>query len=136
VDRTFPTPWSIRKGDLAGAYAVEPDHPIDACRSPSVEEIISLFFDFIKDSCLCSYNSGFDMEFLYHELHKSGVSLDKVRKGHGGNICGGCVKMARRLLPGMQRYALWYVSERPGLPTRPRRTAPFDRRAYPGRVHD
>lgn len=77
--------------------------------APGMAEVIPGFLSFIKDSCLCSYNAGFDLEFLKNELEvcKTG-SID-------GIIVADILKMARRLLPGLERYALWFVADKLGL---------------------
>ena len=70
------------------------------------------FLDFIKDSCLCSYNAGFDLGFLNSELGIIGRRpLQEV-------IVIDILRMARRLLPGLQRYALWFVAEKLGVQSR------------------
>ena len=85
--------------------------------APPIEKILPDFLDFIKDSCLCSYNASFDLEFLSNESRRIDKSswgmersllLDKI-------IVIDILKMARRLLPGLERYALWFVAERLGL---------------------
>ncbi|MBM3250393.1 MAG: WYL domain-containing protein [Candidatus Omnitrophica bacterium] len=72
----------------------------------TMDKVMPQFLEFIRDSCLCSYNAGFDLEFLNQELRLLGkppledaVVLDVL-------------KMARRLLPGLERYALWFVAEK------------------------
>ena len=77
--------------------------------APSMKEVMPRFLDFIHGSCLCSYNAGFDLEFLNKEL-----SL--LKKPPLQNIITvDILRMARRLLPGLERYALWFVSERLGI---------------------
>ncbi|MCU0651333.1 MAG: exonuclease domain-containing protein [Candidatus Omnitrophica bacterium] len=77
--------------------------------APEMEEVIPKFLDFIQGSCLCSYNAGFDMGFLNNELKLLG-------KGElEGIVVADILKMAKRLLPGMQRYALWFVANRLGV---------------------
>jgi len=77
--------------------------------APAIETVMPRFLDFIQGSCLCSYNAGFDLEFLNNELHLLGKSpLQNV-------VTVDILRMARRLLPGLERYALWFVSERLGI---------------------
>jgi len=77
--------------------------------APEMSEVLPEFLDFIKDSCLCSYNAPFDMKFLNNELQLLG-------KGHlEGVIVVDVLKMARKLLPGFERYALWFVAEKLGI---------------------
>lgn len=84
--------------------------------APLIENILPDFLNFIKDSCLCSYNASFDLQFLNSELSgtkkrlgaQTPLSLDKI-------IVIDILKMARRLLPGLERYALWFVAEHLGI---------------------
>jgi len=77
--------------------------------APPAAEVVPKFLDFIRGSCLCSYNAGFDIEFLNSELALcAGGSLDDI-------IVADILKMARRLLPGLERYALWFVAEKLGV---------------------
>jgi DNA polymerase-3 subunit alpha (Gram-positive type) len=76
--------------------------------SPDMKSVMPEFLDFIKGSCLCSYNAGFDVEFLNKELsllgepHLEDITIVDI------------LKMSRRLLPGLERYALWFVAQRLG----------------------
>jgi DNA polymerase-3 subunit alpha (Gram-positive type) len=70
-----------------------------------MEKVIPKFLEFIQGSCLCSYNAEFDLGFLNNELKLLGypaitnfVVLDVLT-------------MAKRLLPGLSRYALWFVAQ-------------------------
>ncbi len=77
--------------------------------APDINTVMPEFLKFIKDSCLCSYNAGFDLEFLDQELKALGQEpLRDI-------VVVDILKMARRLLPGLERYALWYVAEQLGL---------------------
>ncbi|MGD0336418.1 MAG: exonuclease domain-containing protein [Candidatus Omnitrophota bacterium] len=77
--------------------------------APAASEAIPRFLRFIDGSCLCAYNAGFDIEFLNNELALAGesplISLEVVD----------ILKMAKRLLPGLERYALWFVAEKLGI---------------------
>jgi DNA polymerase-3 subunit alpha (Gram-positive type) len=78
-------------------------------QAPRIETVLPKFLDFVQGSCLCSYNAGFDLEFLNNELNLLGQpSLQDV-------VTVDILRMARRLLPGLERYALWFVSERLGI---------------------
>ncbi len=77
--------------------------------APGIEQVLPDFLGFIKDSCLCSYNAGFDLEFLNNELKIVGQPALE------GIVVADVLKMARRLLPGLQRYALWFVAEALGI---------------------
>ena len=77
--------------------------------APRIEEVMPGFLGFIKASCLCSYNAGFDLDFLNNELKLIGSAALE------GIIVVDVLKMARRLLPGLERYALWFVADRLGI---------------------
>lgn len=77
--------------------------------APEIDEVMPKFLEFAKDSCLCSYNASFDMGFLNSELRLLGKGpLD-------GMLVIDALKMARRILPGLPRYALWFVAKELGL---------------------
>ncbi len=77
--------------------------------APSVEEVIPKFMDFAKGACLCSYNAGFDVEFLNNELKIIGLNpLDDA-------VIIDALKMSRRLVPNLERYALWFVAKGLGI---------------------
>jgi DNA polymerase-3 subunit alpha (Gram-positive type) len=80
--------------------------------APTIEQIMPEFLGFIKDSCLCSYNAGFDLEFLNNGLKMSGQRVLE------GIVVADILKMARRLLPGLERYALWFVADKLGIKTK------------------
>ena len=77
--------------------------------APKPQEIIPRFMDFIQGSCLCSYNVGFDLDFLNNELVL--LKEAKVKDIPVVDI----LKIARRIIPGLERYALWFVAERLGI---------------------
>jgi DNA polymerase III epsilon subunit len=77
--------------------------------APSIETVMPKFLDFAKDSYLCSYNAGFDLEFLNNELKLTQKNLLEE------TVVIDILKMAKRLMPGLERYALWFVAERLGL---------------------
>lgn len=77
--------------------------------APQIKDILPGFLDFVQGSCLCSYNAAFDMGFLNNELALSSMSLpDDI-------MIVDILTMARRLLLGYERYALWYVAQRLGI---------------------
>ena len=76
--------------------------------APGIEEVLPKFLDFIHGSCLCSYNAGFDLEFLNQELSITGKS------GLKDILVVDVLKMAKRLLPGLERYALISVAQNLG----------------------
>jgi DNA polymerase III epsilon subunit family exonuclease len=92
-----------------GAFAVNKISADMLRDAPAIEEVLPLFLDFIKGSCLCSYNLPFDLGFLKNEMAISGMgSLD-------GIPLVDVLAMARRLLPSLQRHALWFVSDSLGI---------------------
>jgi DNA polymerase III epsilon subunit family exonuclease len=78
-------------------------------RSPGINTVMPQFLDFIHGSCLCSYNAAFDLGFLDNELEILGQP--PLRDIMVVDI----LKMARRLLPELERYALWFVAGQLGL---------------------
>jgi len=74
-----------------------------------IEEVMPKFLKFIEGSCPCSYNASFDLEFLNNELKLIGQSSLK------GIVFVDILKMAKRLMPGLERYALWFVAEKLGI---------------------
>jgi DNA polymerase III epsilon subunit len=77
--------------------------------APAINTVLPQFLTFIKDSCLCSYNAMFDLEFLNNELRLAGRPLLE------GVVVVDILKMAKRLMPGLQRYALWFVADKLGM---------------------
>lgn len=74
--------------------------------APSIELVMPEFLKFIQGSCLCSYNAPFDLGFLNNEL--------KILKKPPleNKVIVDILKMAKRLMPGLERYALWFVAEK------------------------
>jgi DNA polymerase III epsilon subunit family exonuclease len=95
-----------------GAYAVNRISSDMLISAPAPEEVLPGFLDFIKGSCLCSYNLPFDLGFLNNEIaicnagSLDGVPLIDV------------LSMARRLLPDLERHALWFVAGALGIEQR------------------
>ncbi len=77
--------------------------------APKIEEVMPEFLKFIEGSCTCSYNATFDWEFLNNELKLIGQSSLK------GIVFVDILKMAKRLMPGLERYALWFVAQNLGI---------------------
>jgi DNA polymerase III epsilon subunit len=93
------------------AFAVNKITPQMLQDAPGIEQIMPKFLDFIQGSCLCAYNAGFDLGFLNNELKIIGKEPIK------DIVVIDILKMARRLMPGLERYALWFVAERLGIKT-------------------
>jgi DNA polymerase III epsilon subunit family exonuclease len=79
--------------------------------APPAKKVLPDFLDFIKGSCICSYNASFDLAFLNNELRIIGRSLPE------DSPVIDVLKMARRLLPGSERYALWFIADSLGIKT-------------------
>ncbi|MFH1413445.1 MAG: exonuclease domain-containing protein [Candidatus Omnitrophota bacterium] len=77
--------------------------------APTIDKIMPEFLDFVKGSCLCSYNATFDMEFLNKELELMGRGMLE-----GVEIVD-ILKMTRRLMPGLEHHALWSVADKFGI---------------------
>ncbi len=77
--------------------------------APKMEAVLPRFLDFIRGSCLCAYNATFDMEFLKNEMRLLAQAFsDDI-------MVVDVLKMSRRLLPGLPRYALWFVAQKLGV---------------------
>ncbi|MFH0935539.1 MAG: exonuclease domain-containing protein [Candidatus Omnitrophota bacterium] len=96
----------------AAAFAVNGISSQMLAGAPKPAVAIPQFLDFIRGSLICSYNAAFDLEFLNSELKMIGRSL-----GEGTEVAD-ILKMARRLMPGLERYALWFVAEKLGIKTK------------------
>lgn len=95
----------------SAAFAVNQITPEMLKDAPDANVVIPQFLDFIRGSCLCSYNAGFDLGFLDSELKLIGqVHLKDI-------VVVDILKMAKRLIPGLERYALWFVAEKLGIKT-------------------
>jgi len=78
--------------------------------APETGEVMPKFLDFIHDSCLCSYNATFDLEFLKNELKLIGKDLPN-------NAVADILKMAKRIMPGLERYSLRFITDKLGIKT-------------------
>jgi DNA polymerase III epsilon subunit len=76
--------------------------------APEAKDVMPRFLAFIQDACICSYNAAFDLGFINSELKRLGLVLPKE------SMVVDILRMARRLLPGLERYALWFVAEKMG----------------------
>ena len=77
--------------------------------APKPQEVIPKFLDFVQGSCICSYNTDFDLGFLNNELRILGLGQLE------GILVVDILKMSRVVLPGLERYALWFVAEKLGI---------------------
>jgi DNA polymerase-3 subunit alpha (Gram-positive type) len=108
---TFESLLNPHRPISEGAFQVNKITPDMLKDAPGIELILPKFLDFIKDTCLCSYNAEFDLEFLNNELKLLGKNLA------GDIMVIDILRMAKRLLPGLERYALWFVAENLGIKT-------------------
>lgn len=76
--------------------------------APDSSLVLPRFLDFSRGSCLCSYNAPFDVGFMNNELKLLG-------QGVWEDTVVDVLKMARRLLPGLERHALWFVAQALGI---------------------
>jgi DNA polymerase-3 subunit alpha (Gram-positive type) len=74
--------------------------------APGVEKVMPKFLEFIQVSCLCSYNAEFDLGFLNNELNLLGYPA------MNSFVVFDVLTMARKLLPGLARYPLWFVAQK------------------------
>ncbi len=74
-----------------------------------MELILPRFLDFIQGACLCSYNLPFDLGFINKELEIAGSApLENL-------FMVDILAMARKLLPKLERHALWFVAQNMGI---------------------
>ncbi|MCU0666333.1 MAG: 3'-5' exonuclease [Candidatus Omnitrophica bacterium] len=92
-----------------GAFAVNKITPQMLKNAPLPNEAIPNFVEFAKDSCLLSYNAIFDWDFLTNELSLIGMNLPQETE------ILDILKMARRAMPGLGRYPLWFVAQTLGV---------------------
>jgi DNA polymerase III epsilon subunit len=92
----------------AGAYAVNRISDEMLQDAPELEEVLPRFFEFIKGSTLCSYNSCFDMGFLRNEAGLFPVRnfVQAVDEAEVIDV----LKIARKVLPGISSHSLCYVA--------------------------
>ena len=91
------------------AFAVNKIAQEELSGAPKIKEVLPKFFDFIQGSCLCSYNAPFDLEFLASESRQAGVGLPPEM------VVVDILTMAKRLLPHLERYALWFIADTLGI---------------------
>ena len=96
-----------------GAFAVNKITQDMLKDAPAIGVVMPKFLSFIQGSCLCSYNATFDLEFLNNELKLMGKDALE-----GIAVVIDILKMAKRLLPHLERYSLWFVADRLGIKTK------------------
>ncbi len=108
---TFHTLINPNREVSPAAYAVNGISQDMLKDAPAADIVLPSFLNFIEGACLLSYNAPFDMGFLSRELELSGLRMPS------GIIAADILAMAKRLLPNMERYALWFVAEKLGVKT-------------------
>jgi len=92
-----------------GAFAVNKITAEMLKGAPAIDIVMPKFLDFIQGSCLCSYNAGFDLSFLNNELKLIGSpAINNI-------VVFDVLTMAKRLMPTLPRYALWFVAQKLGV---------------------
>ncbi|MDD5654385.1 MAG: exonuclease domain-containing protein [Candidatus Omnitrophica bacterium] len=94
----------------AEAFAVNRITPEMLKDAPLSERVLPDFLNFSNGSVLASYNAPFDMGFLNNEL-----GLINIKPPDSPVI--DVLRMSRRLLPDLERYALCFVARELGIQT-------------------
>jgi len=91
------------------AFEVNQISPEMLKNAPKMAHVLPGFLDFISGSCLCAYNMPFDLGFLNNELALAGrPPLDNLAMVD-------ILTMSRKLFPGLERHALWFVAKTLGI---------------------
>jgi DNA polymerase III epsilon subunit len=106
---SFQTLVNPKRQISEAAFRVNQITPAMLEGAPAMATVMPEFMDFIKGTCLCSYNAAFDLDFLNHELLLLGANrIDDI-------VVVDVLKMARRLIPGLERYSLSFVTQALGI---------------------
>ena len=105
----FETLLNPQRAVSPGAFAVNHISAQMLADAPTFDVVSRQLLDFMRGSYVCSYNATFDMGFLAQELWRMGESVP------ADMMVMDFLKMARRLLPGMARYSLWFVAQQLGV---------------------
>jgi len=108
---TFQTLVNPHRPISLGAQNVNRITPDMLKDAPSIETVMPKFLNFIQGSCLCSYNAPFDLGFINNELKLMDENLPQDL------MTVDILKMAKKLMPGLESYALISVAERLGIGT-------------------
>jgi len=74
--------------------------------APDIKDVLPEFLKFSQGSCMCAYNAPFDMDFLANEARLIAMPFpDNL-------VVADILRMARRLVPNLERYALWFVAQK------------------------
>ncbi len=107
---TFHALVNPQKPISAGAFQVNQISPEMLEGAPKMDTVLPGFLEFIQGSCLCSYNAPFDLGFLNQE-----IKLSENRPLPKDMAIIDILLMAKRLLPSLNRYALWFVADKLGV---------------------
>lgn len=86
-----------------GAFAVNRITPDMVANAPFAAEVLPTFLVFAHGAVLAAYNAAFDLGFLNAELARAGLA------GPAVPIID-VLRLARRLLPQLDRHPLWNVA--------------------------
>ena len=75
--------------------------------APSFEEIAGQVFELLQDKVFVAHNVNFDYSFVKHHLKNAGYDLDSKK------LC--TVRLARKVLPGLNGYSLGKLTQRLGI---------------------
>jgi DNA polymerase-3 subunit alpha (Gram-positive type) len=92
-----------------GAFAVNKITPLMLKDASTIATVMPKFLEFIQGSCLCCYNAEFDLGFLNNELKLLGYPAI------ANFVIIDVLIMAKKLLPGLARYSLWFVAKELGV---------------------
>ena len=102
---TFQTLVNPQRKVSAAAFDVNHISEEMLKEAPSIDKVLPQFLDFVKGTVLCSYNAGFDLAFLENEAKLLNLTLPQDL------IVVDILSMARRLLPNLERHALWFIAQ-------------------------
>ena len=92
-----------------GAFAVNQISADMLKHAPDIHKVMPAFLNFISGSCLAAYNAAFDLRFL-----SSALKLINKQVPEELQVVD-VLKMARRMLSGLESYSLWFVANRLGI---------------------
>ncbi len=76
-------------------------------KAPAFEEIAGQVFDLLQDKIFVAHNVNFDYSFVKHHLKNAGYELETKK------LC--TVRLARKVLPGLNGYSLGKLTARLGI---------------------
>ncbi len=74
--------------------------------APDIKDVMPKFLEFAQGSCMCAYNAPFDIDFLANEAKLINTPLPNDL------VVADVLRMCRRLVPNLERYALWFVAQK------------------------